>query len=108
MANDLRLLRLAAGRSGQPSAVILDARTVQSTPESSAGAGSDGHKRRKGRTVHLAVDLLEYLLATLVTPANEQERAQVAELAALVQASPGQAVKLAYAWRATMNVCPQS
>jgi len=42
MAHDLRLLlRLAAGRKGQPSAVILDARTVQSTPESGAEAGYD-------------------------------------------------------------------
>jgi transposase len=30
------LLRLQAGRQGQPSAVILDSRTVQSTPESGA------------------------------------------------------------------------
>ncbi len=97
IAHDLRLLlRLAAGRDGQPSAVILDARTVQSTPESGAEAGYDGHKRRKGRKVHLAVDTLGQLLAVLVTPANEQERAQVAELAALVQQVTGQTVELAY------------
>lgn len=97
IAHDLRLLlRLAAGRSGQPSAVILDARTVQSTPESGAGAGYDGHKRRKGRKVHLAVDTLGHLLATVITPANEQERAQVAELAALVQQVTGQTVELAW------------
>ncbi len=97
IAHDLRLLlRLAAGRSGQPSAVILDAHTVQSTPESGAGAGYDGHMRRKGRKVHLAVDTLGHLLATLVTPANEQERAQVTELATLVQQVTGQTVELAY------------
>jgi transposase len=90
------LLRLAAGRTGQPSAVILDARTVQSTPESGTGAGYDGHKRRKGRKVHLAVDTLGHLLATVITPANEQERAQVAELATLVQQVTGHAVTLAY------------
>ena len=46
---DLRLLlRVAAGRAGQPSAAIFDARTLQSTPESGACAGLDGHKRRKG------------------------------------------------------------
>jgi len=34
MAHDLRaILRLAAGKKGQPSAVILDGRTMQSTPE---------------------------------------------------------------------------
>ena len=97
IAHDLRLLlRLAAGRSGQPSAVILDGRTVQSTPESGADAGYDGHKRRKGRKVHVAVDTLGHLLAAVITPANEQERAQVAELAALVQEVTGQTVELAY------------
>ena len=45
---DLRLLlRLLAGHSGQPSAMILDSRTVQSTPESGGRAGYDGYKRRK-------------------------------------------------------------
>jgi hypothetical protein len=52
MAHDLRLLlRLAAGRNGQPAAVILDACTGQSTPESGAHAGYDGHTRRKGAKV---------------------------------------------------------
>ena len=97
LAHDLRMvLRLAAGRDGQPSAVILDARTVQSTPESGAQAGYDGHKRRNGRKVHVAVDTLGHLLAAVVTPANEQERAQVAELAALVQQVTGQTVELAW------------
>jgi transposase len=97
MAHDLRLLlRLAAGRKGQPSAVILDARTVQSTPESGSHAGYDGHKHRNGATVHLAVDTLGHLLATVVTPASEQERAQVADLAEQVQAVTGDSVELAY------------
>src|SRR5215207_6397951 len=47
--HDLReILRLAAGRSSQPSAAILDSQTLQSTPESGAHAGYDGAKRRKG------------------------------------------------------------
>ena len=97
MAHDLRLLlRLAAGRNGQPSAVILDARTVQSTPESGAHAGYDGHKRRNGAKVHVAVDTLGHLLAAVVTPASEQERAQVADLAEQVQAVTGNSVELAY------------
>ena len=97
MAHDLRLLlRLAAGRKGQPSAVILDARTVQSTPESGAHAGYDGHKRRNGAKVHVAVDTLGHLLAAAVTPASEQERAQVADLAEQVQAVTGNSVELAY------------
>ena len=53
MVHDLRaMLRWGEGRADAPAAVILDARTVQSTPESGAGAGWDGHKRKKGRKVH--------------------------------------------------------
>jgi transposase len=94
---DLRtLLRVAAGRRGQPSAAILDSRTLQSTPESGARGGYDGHKRRKGSKVHAAVDTLGHLLALLVTPADEQDRAQVRDLAAAVQEATGEAVSLAY------------
>src|SRR5262249_47917575 len=52
MAHDLRaVLRVAAGRDPNPSAAVLDGRTVQSTPESGERAGYDGHKRRKGSKV---------------------------------------------------------
>ncbi len=94
---DLRaLIRLGEGRTAQPSAVILDSRTLQSTPESGARAGWDGAKRRKGSKVHLAVDTLGQLLALRVTPATEQDRAQVAALAAAVQEATGETVTLAY------------
>lgn len=97
IVHDLRmLLREIAERNPQPSAAVLDARTLQSTPESGARAGYDGHKRRKGSKVHMAVDTLGLLLATLVTPANEQERAQVDELAAQVQAATGDSVEVAF------------
>jgi transposase len=97
MAHDLRMvLRELSERASQPTAVILDGRTVQSTPESGARAGYDGHKRRKGSKVHIAVDTLGHLLALKVTPANAQERAQVGELAAQVQAVTGEHVALAY------------
>jgi transposase len=91
-----RLLREAVGRAPEPTAVILDGRTIQSTPESGAGAGYDGYKRRKGRKVHKAVDTLGHLLALVVTRANEQERAQVAQLAAAVQAATGDTVEVAF------------
>jgi transposase len=90
------LLRLAEGRDQQPSAVILDSRTLQSTPESGARAGYDGAKRRKGSKVHRAVDTLGHLLARAVTPANEQDRDQVATLAAEVQELTGDQVEIAY------------
>ena len=58
-------------------------------------AGYDGAKRRKGSKVHLAVDTLGHLLALHVTPANEQDRAQVGELAAAVPEVTGGTVELA-------------
>ena len=97
MVHDLRaLLRWTAGRADDPTAVILDGRTVQSTPESGARAGYDGHKRRKGSKTHAAVDTLGHLLALHVTPANAQERDRVARLAAAVQDATGEAVEVAF------------
>lgn len=97
MARDLRmLLRELAGRMPEPRAAVLDARTLQSSPESGGRAGYDGAKRRKGSKVHLAVDTLGHLLALLVTPANEQERQQVAALAEAVQEATHEAVEIAF------------
>src|SRR5215217_2237635 len=97
MAHDLRvLLRLAAQRGDAPTAAILDSRTLQSTPESGARAGFDGHKKRKGSKVHAAVDTLGHLLALKVTPANEQDRAQVADLARALQKVTGQKIQVAF------------
>ena len=97
LVHDLReILRLAAGREPTPSAVILDSRTLQSTPESGGRAGYDGAKKRKGSKVHLAVDTLGHLLALIVTPANDQDRAQVKELAEAVQDVTGETVTLAF------------
>ena len=44
----------------------------------------------------MAVDTLGHLLALHVTPANEQERDQVAILAEKVQAETGESVELAF------------
>src|SRR5580704_12442353 len=97
MVEDLRiLLREFAGRKGQPTAMILDSRTLQSTPESGARGGYDGAKRRKGSKVHAAVDTLGHLLALHVTAADEQDRAQVGMLAEAVQSITGESVELAY------------
>jgi transposase len=96
--DDLRaILRLAAGRAPEPSAVILDSQTLQSTPDSGAHAGYDGAKRKRGSKIHVAVDTLGHLLALYATPADAQDRAQVAELAAQVQAVTGDHVVLAFA-----------
>jgi transposase len=98
MAHDLReVLRLVAQKAAEPSAVILDGRTLQSTCESGSRAGYDGYKRKKGSKVHAAVDTLGHLLAVHVTPANEQERAQVGALLAEVQQATGEKVTVAFA-----------
>jgi transposase len=97
IVHDLRaVLRFAQGRGPEPTAAILDSRTMQSTPESGPRAGYDGYKRRKGSKVHAAVDTLGHLLALHVTPANEQDRAQVGVLAEAVQEVTGETVTLAY------------
>ena len=97
LVQDLRrILRLAAGRAPEPTAALLDSRTLQSTPESGGRAGYDGAKRRKGSKVHRAVDTLGQFLALHVTPASAQDRAQVAALAVAVQEATGEHVELAY------------
>jgi transposase len=94
---DLReILRITAGKKAKPSAAIFDSRTLQSSPESGDRAEYDGAKRRKGSKTHIAVDTLGNLLALLVTPANEQDRAQVGELAKKVQEATGETVEIAF------------
>ena len=70
------VLRVAQGRKAEPSATIFDSRTLQSSPESGHRAG--------------------YLLGLHVTPASEQDRAQVAQLSQQVQATTGQSVEVAF------------
>lgn len=97
MVHDLReLLRVLAERNPRPAAAIFDGRTVQSSPESGGRAAYDGYKRKKGSKVHVAVDTLGHLLAVVVTPANEQERAQVGELAKRVQEATQRSVKVGF------------
>ncbi len=66
------------------------------SPASGNRAGYDGAKKRKGSKVHLAVDTLGHLLALHVTPANEQDREQVAELTQTVQEVTGGTVEVAF------------
>ena len=97
LADNLRaVLRLAAGRRAEPSAAILDSRTLRFTPESGVRAGYDGAKRKRGSKLHLAVDTLGHLLALHVTAANADERAEVGRLAAAVQEATGDSVSPAY------------
>lgn len=97
MVHDLRLaLRVLNERKATPSAAIYDSRTLASTPESGARAGFNGHKKIKGSKVHAAVDTLGHLLALTVTPANQDDRTQVAALSEALQAATGQSVEIAY------------
>lgn len=97
MVSDLRsIIRVAQGKQGQPSAVVFDGRTLQSSCESGPRAGYDGYKRRNGSKVHMAVDTLGHLLAVHVTPANEQERDQVDALCQAVQQVTGSTVEKAW------------
>ncbi len=97
IVDDLReMIRQAAGKQPQPSAIILDAQTLPGTIESGHRAGYDGHKKKNGSKIHMAVDPLGSLLAIVVTPANEQEREQVDELCRQVQAVTGDTVELAW------------
>jgi transposase len=97
VVHDLRaVLRFAAGREPEPSAAIFDGRVLQSSVESGERAGYDGYKRKNGSKVHMAVDTLGNLLALHVTPADQQERSRVAELARAVQEATDESVSLAY------------
>jgi transposase len=108
MVHDLRvLLRLAAGRDAAPTGAIMDSRTLQSSPESGARAGYDGAKRRKGSKTHMAVDTLGLLLAMNVTPADEQDRAQVGELAQAIQAATGHTVEVVFVDQGYTGETPQ-
>jgi transposase len=97
LAHDLRaVLRMAAGRSEEPSAAVIDSRTLRSTPESGARAGYDGAKRKRGSKLHMAVDTLGHLLAAHVTPATADDRAEVGRVAQAIQGATGESVDLAY------------
>ena len=97
MAHDLReIIRVAQGRAEAPTAAVMDSRTVRSTPESGARSGYDGYKRKKGSKIHIAVDTLGHLLAVHVSPANEQDRHQVDQLAQATQEVTGENVQLAW------------
>ena len=95
--NGLRaVLRLAAGRAAEPTAAIIDSRTLRSTPESGERAGYDGGKRKKGSKLHMAVDTLGHLLALHVAPASAEDRGEVERLARTEQAVTSDNVDIAY------------
>ena len=60
IVHDLReILRLSQGKKPEPTAAIFDGQVLQSTPESGARAGANGHQRKKGSKLPMSVDTLE-------------------------------------------------
>jgi putative transposase len=75
----LGLAREAAGREAQPTAGIVDSRSVKTT-ESGGPRGYDAGKKTNGRKRHVLVDTLGPLLRALVHPASVQDRDGLAPL----------------------------
>ncbi|TXN45075.1 IS5 family transposase [Methylobacterium sp. WL7] len=97
VAGDLRaVLRMAGDRKPEPSAVILDSRTLRSSPESGERAGYDGAKRKRGSKVHLAVDTPGHVVALHVTPADADDRGEVDRLTGAVQAETDGSVETGF------------
>jgi transposase len=97
IAHELRIIeRILKDRQESPSAVILDGRTLRSTPESGHRASYDGYKKTNGSKVHIAVDTLGNLLAVVITGGKDQERHQVGELTEHLQQVTGGTVEVAF------------
>jgi transposase len=91
-----KLARTAVGREPEPTAAMMDSRTLRSTPESGERAGYDGHKRTQGSKVHVATDTLGNPLAVTASPADEQDREHVDELLEKTQIATKNSVKKAW------------
>ncbi|CAM3457627.1 hypothetical protein DEDE109153_17775 [Deinococcus deserti] len=105
--HDLRLFsRVQQQRHSESSAIIIDSRTLQSTPESGHRGGFDGAKKRNGTKVHLVVDTLGHLVTLMTSPANEQDRVQVQALCQQAQEITGGMLEVVLLIRATPGKPP--
>ncbi|PYE53633.1 IS5 family transposase [Deinococcus yavapaiensis] len=68
-----RMARMAAGRSPEPTAAILDSQSIR-TSQRGGPRGYDGAKKISGRKRHLLVDTLGLPLLIKVLPANISDR----------------------------------
>jgi len=76
-------LREAEGRAAAATVVLVDSQSVKSTQTGSM-PGFDAGKKIKGRKRHLAVDTLGLPIVLQVTPADVQDRDQLASILAEV------------------------
>lgn len=65
--------RRREGRDASPTAAVIDAQSVKTSPQGGP-KGYDAGKKVKGRKRHLVTDTLGLLLAVLITTANVQDR----------------------------------
>jgi hypothetical protein len=66
--------RLAAGRTAEPTAAVIDSQSVRAAPTvPKASRGWDNAKKVNGRKRHIAVDTTGLLLEVLATPASVQD-----------------------------------
>lgn len=71
-----QLVRMAEGWDTEPSACVLDARSVKTSANAPAvGQGIDAGKKIAGRRRHIGVDTLGLLLAVWVTAASVSDNA---------------------------------
>jgi len=68
------VVRLQDGRSPEPTAGIIDSRTMRSSAQALDGVGYDGGKKVKGRKAHIMTDTMGMLLCAVVHPADVQDR----------------------------------
>ncbi len=66
-------VRVAAGKTDEPSGAILDSQTIK-TGDQACASGYDAGKKIEGRKRHVVVDTLGLLLRVMVGPANVQDR----------------------------------
>src|SRR5258708_19389544 len=76
MHDELReLCRIAAGRSPEPTAAVIDSQSVKAAEQvARASRGFDAGKKINGRKRHIAVDVMGLLLGIVVTAPSVQDR----------------------------------